>query len=54
MERPIKEHRKPTRLQDYEVNLDDDGELVHFAFLADSEPVELKIPFKIPNGKGYE
>ncbi|GKU98369.1 hypothetical protein SLEP1_g11381 [Rubroshorea leprosula] len=41
--RPQRQRRPPVCLQDYEVTLDDevddDGELVHFAFFADSEPV---------------
>jgi len=43
MERPIRQQRQPVHLQDCEVNLDDEvddnGDLVHFAFLADLEPV---------------
>ena len=45
MERPRRHQRQPVHLQDCEVNLDDEvddnGDLVHFAFLADSEPVRL-------------
>lgn len=45
-ERPQRHRQPPSRLQDYEVNLDDsvneDGELVHFAFFADLEPVTLE------------
>ena len=45
MERPRKQQRQPVDLQDCEVNLDDEvddnGDLVHFAFLAESEPVRL-------------
>jgi len=45
MERPRRQQRQPVHLQDYEVNLDDEvddnGDLVHFAFVADSEPVRL-------------
>jgi len=45
MERPRRQQRKPVHLQDCEVNLDDEvddnGDLVHFAFLADSKPVRL-------------
>ena len=45
MERPRRQQRQPIHLQDCEVNLDDEvddnGYLVHFAFLADSEPVRL-------------
>ena len=43
MERPRRQQRQHVHLQDYEVNLDDkvddNGKLVHFAFLADSEPM---------------
>ena len=45
MEWPRRQHRQPVHLQDCEVNLDDEvddnGDLVHFAFLAESEPVRL-------------
>ena len=45
MERPRRQQRQPVHLQDCEVNLDDEvddnGDLVHFAFLAESEPVRL-------------
>jgi len=45
MERPRRQQRQPVHLQDCEVNLDydvdDNGDLVHFAFLADSKPVRL-------------
>ena len=45
MERPKRQQRQPVHLQDCEVNLDDEvddnEDLVHFAFLADSEPVRL-------------
>jgi len=45
MERPRRQQRQPVHLQDSEVNLDDEvddnGDLVHVAFLADSEPVRL-------------
>jgi len=45
MERPRRQQRQPVHLQDCEVNLDDEaddnGDLVHFAFLADSKPVKL-------------
>jgi len=45
MERPRRQQRQPVHLQDCEVNLDDkvydNGDLVHFAFLADLEPVRL-------------
>ena len=45
MERLRRQQRQPVHLQDCEVNLDDEvddnGDLVHFAFLAESEPVRL-------------
>jgi len=45
MERPRRQHRQPVHIQDCEVNLDDEvddnGDLVHFAFLAESELVRL-------------
>lgn len=41
MERPRRQQQQPLHLQNCEVNLDDNGDLVHFAFLADSEPVRL-------------
>jgi len=45
MERPRRQQRQPVHLQDCEVNLDDEvddnGDLVHFVFFADSEPVRL-------------
>jgi len=45
MERPRRHQRQPVHLQDCEVNFDDEvddnGDLVHFAFLAYSEPVRL-------------
>jgi len=45
MERPKRQQRQPVHLQDCKVNLDDEvddnGDLVHFAFLAESEPVRL-------------
>ena len=45
MERRRRQQRQPVHIQDYEVNLDDEvddnGELVHFALLADSKPVRL-------------
>ena len=45
MERPRWQQRQPVHLQDCEVNLDDEvddnGDLVHFDFLAKSEPVRL-------------
>ena len=45
MERPRRPHRQPVHHQDYKVNLDDEvddnGDLVHFSFLADSELMRL-------------
>jgi len=45
MERPRRQQRQPAHLQDCKVNLDnevdDNGDLIHFACLADSEPVRL-------------
>ncbi|XP_068477368.1 uncharacterized protein [Phaseolus vulgaris] len=44
MERPRRQQRQLVHLQDCKVNLDevdDNGDLVHFAFLAESEPVRL-------------
>ena len=45
MERPRRQQRQPVHLQNCEVNLDDEvddnGDLVHFAFLTDSEHVRL-------------
>jgi len=45
MEQPRRQQRQPVHLQDCKVNLDDEvddnGNLVHFAFLADSEPMRL-------------
>jgi len=45
MERPRRKHRQPVHLQDCKVNLDDEvddnEDLVHFAFLVESEPVIL-------------
>ena len=45
MERPRRQQRQLVHLQDCEVNLDDEvddnGDLVHFAFVVDSEPVRL-------------
>ena len=45
MERPRRQQQQPVQLQDCKVNLDDEvddnEDLVHFAFLADSEPVRL-------------
>jgi len=55
MERPRMQQRQPVHLQDCEVNLDDEvddnGDLVHFAFLAESEPVRLAMLFNTPNDK---
>ena len=45
MKRPRRQQRQPVHLQDYEVHLDDEvddnGELVNFTFLTDSEHVRL-------------
>jgi len=45
MERPRRQQPQPVHLQNCEVNLDDEvddnGDLVHFVFLADSKPVRL-------------
>jgi len=45
MERPRRQQRQPVHLQDCEVNLDDEvddnGDLIHFVFLAESEHVRL-------------
>jgi len=45
MERPRRQQQQPLHLQDCEVNLDDEvddnGDLVHLAFLAESEAVRL-------------
>ena len=45
MERPRRQQRQPVHLQDCEVNLDDEvddnGDLIHFAFLVESELVRL-------------
>ena len=45
MERPRRQQRQPVHLQGCEVNLDDEvddnGDLVHFSFLVESEPVRL-------------
>jgi len=55
MERPRRQQRQPVHLQDCEVNLDDEvddnGDLVHFAFLADSEPERLADAFQHPKWK---
>jgi len=48
MERPRRQQRQPIHLQDCEVNLDDNGDLVHFAFLAKSEPVRLAYAIQHP------
>jgi len=46
MERPRRQQGQPVHLQDCEVNLedevDDNGDLIHFSFLADSKPVRLE------------
>jgi len=51
MERSRRQHRQPVHLQDWEVNLDDEvednGDLVHFAFLANSELVKLQFNLKL-------
>ena len=56
MERPRRQQRQPVHLQDCEVNLDDEvddnGDLVHFVFLADSEPV--RIAYVIQHSKWKE
>ena len=45
MERPRRQQQQYVHLQDCKVNLDDEvddnGDMVQFAFLADSEPVRL-------------
>jgi len=55
MERPRRQQRQPVHLQDCEVNLndevDDNGDLVHFAFLAESEPVTLVDAIQHPKCK---
>jgi len=55
LERPKRQQRQPVHLQDYKVNLDDEvdynGDLVHFAFLADSEPVRLANAIQHPKWK---
>jgi len=54
MERP-RQQRQPVHLQDCEVNLDDEvddnGDLVHFAFLTDSELVRLVDAIQHPKWK---
>lgn len=46
LQRPQRQWKPAAYLQEYEVNLDDnvndDGELIHNAFIADLEPVTLK------------
>ena len=55
MERPRRQQRQLVHLQDCEVNLDgevdDIGDLVHFAFLEESEHVRLVDAIQPPNGK---
>ena len=55
MEQPRRQQRQPVHLQDCEVNLDDEvddnGDLVHFAFLADLEPVRLADAIQHPKWK---
>jgi len=55
MERPRRQQRQPVHLQDCEVNLDDEvddnGNLVRFAFLAESEPVRLADAIQHPKWK---
>ena len=55
MERPRRQQRQPVHLQDCEVNLDDEvddnGDLVHFVFLAESEPVRLANAIQHPKWK---
>lgn len=52
VERPRRERRQPTSLQDYEVSLDneinDDGEFVHFSFLTDLKSVGLEDAIQNP------
>ena len=52
MERPRRQQRQPVHLQDCKVNLDDEvddnGDLVHCAFLAESEPVRLAYVIQHP------
>ena len=51
--RPQRQRNMPTRLQECEITLDnevtEDGELVHLAFLAESEPVNVSEALKNPN-----
>jgi len=58
MERPRRQQRQPVHLQDCEVNLDDEvddnGDLVHFAFLADSEPETCRCHSTPQMAKDYE
>ena len=59
MERRRRQQRQPIHLQDCEANLDDEvddnGDLVHFSFLADSEPVRLADVIQHPQmARGYE
>jgi len=59
MERPRRQQQQPVHLQDCEVNLDDEvddnEDLVHFAFLAESKPVRLANVIQHPQmAKGYE
>jgi len=52
MERPRRQQQQLVHLQDCEVNLDDEvddnGDLVHFAFLVDSELVRLAFAIQHP------
>jgi len=52
IERPRRQQRQPVHLQDCEVNLDDEvddnGDLIHFAFLAKSKPVRLVDAIQYP------
>jgi len=52
MERPRRQQRQPVHLQDCEVNFDDEvddnGDLVHFAFLAKSKPVRFADVIQYP------
>lgn len=59
MERPRRKQRQPVHLQDCEVDLDDEvddnGDLVHSAFLADSESVRLVDAIQHPQmARSYE
>jgi len=55
VERPRRQQQQPVHLQDCEVNLDDEvddnGDLVHFSFLAESEPVRLAYVIQHPKWK---